>query len=140
MAVDIKILESLDLFADLGSESLARFADCMNRVKVTEGEKLTQMGNFASDFFVILEGNFMIYFENDRALTLHERGEVMGWSTLTTPFQYVGTVVALSKGETLTLAGSDFLDIIRQDASVGDNIMKKLNKTISKRTAILRMA
>ena len=139
MSVDIKLLESLELFGDLGSEPLARFADCMNRVNVTEGEKLTQMGNFAGAFFVILKGNFMVYFENDRALTLHEPGEVMGWSTLMTPFQYVGTALALSEGDVLRLDGSDFLDIIRQDAAVGDKIMKKLNQTISKRTALLRM-
>jgi CRP-like cAMP-binding protein len=139
MPVDITLLESLEFFADLDREYLGRFAASMNCLKVTEGETLTRMGDVAGAFFIVLDGNFMICFKNDRAVTIHEKGEIVGWSAAVAPFQYTGTTVALTEGEVLALDDADFLDMIRQDSGLGDVMMKKLGPTISTRASIFKM-
>ncbi|VEN75075.1 conserved hypothetical protein [Candidatus Desulfarcum epimagneticum] len=139
MAVDITLLESLEFFAGLDREDLDRFAVSMNRVKVAEGESLTRTGDVAGAFFIVLNGNFMIHFKNGRAVTIHEKGEVIGWSAAVAPFRYTGATVALTEGEVLALDDADFLDMIRQDSGLGDVMMKKLEPTISTRASIFKM-
>ncbi len=136
MPVDVKLLESLELFADLGNGALTKFASRMNRLKVMEGEELIRMENVASALFVVLKGNFMIYFKNNRAITIHKRGETLNWSAAA-PFKCAGAALALTKGEVLSLEEADFSTIVRQGSDAGDKLMKRLDKTIAKRSAVL---
>jgi CRP-like cAMP-binding protein len=75
----------------------------------------------------------MLYFKEGRAMTLHKEGDIMGWSTIVTPFQYKGTAVALTDGEVLSMSGQEFLQLIQGNSSIGDKIMKKINKIIAER-------
>ncbi len=133
MPIDANILESLDLFVDLKPDELEQIAPLMNDFKVTEGEVLTRRGDPAHTFFIILSGNFMVYFKKDRAFTLHKKGEVIGWSTVVTPFRYTGTAVALTEGEVLSMEGEEFLRLIQSNAALGDKIMKKINMVVAER-------
>jgi len=135
MPIDVKSLESLELFADLGNEALARFASCMDLIKVMEGEELIRKGNLTNTLFVVLKGNFMIRFRENRAVTIHKRGETISWSERSTPSQNIVMAVALTRGEVLSFEGAYFSNIVRQDSDVGARIMKRLDKIISKRSA-----
>ena len=133
MPTDIQTLKSLDLFGELTSEELNQIAPIIHPVKVSEGELLTQRGEPATAFYVVLKGNFIISFKDGRAFTLHERGDIIGWSTIVTPFRYTGTAVALTDGEALTLQGDDFLQVIQGESSIGDKIINKINPIIAER-------
>ncbi len=133
MPTDIGTLRSLDLFSEFTEEELKALSPLIHRVRVTEGEILTQRGEPATNFYIVLSGNFMIAFNNERAFTLHRRGDIIGWSTIVTPFRYTGNAVALTQGDALVLRGDEFLRLIQADSVIGDKIMNKINPIIAER-------
>ncbi len=133
MPTDIDTLRSLDLFSELGDTELETVAALFHPLWVKEGEILIRRGETASAFFIVMEGNFMISFKEGRAITLHRKGDVIGWSAVVTPFRYTGTAVALTDGRVLTMAGDEFSRLIQSDAALGDKIMNKLNPIIAER-------
>ena len=133
MSTDIQTLKSLDLFADLNFGELEKIASLMHLMKVAEGEVLTRKGESARTFFIVLSGNFMLSFKKQRSFTLHNKGNIIGWSTVVTPFQYRGTAIALTDGLVLSMPGQEFLRLIQSDSALGDKIMRKINKIVSER-------
>ena len=133
MAVNPKILYDMPIFRDMDADALGKISSLMNYMKIQEGELLTQKGQNAHTFYVVLSGNFMISFNEDRALTLHERGQIIGWSSVVTPFRYTGTSVALTRGEVLCLSAASFRELLMGDARISEMLMKKINPIISKR-------
>ena len=123
-------LGTLGLFATLSSEELEQVQALIQRQNVVESEVLVQKGAPAVTLFINLSGNFMISFDEDRAITLHQKGDLMGWSAVFTPFRYKGTIVALTDGQILTLPSEDFLRLILSNSALGDKVMKKINKDV----------
>jgi len=133
MSTDIQTLKSLDLFADLNFGELEQIASLMHLMKVTEGEVLTRKGEPARTFFIILSGNFMLSFNEERSFTVHNKGNIIGLSTVVTPFRYTGTAVALTDGLVLLMQGQEFLRLIQSNSALGDKIMRKINNIVSER-------
>jgi CRP-like cAMP-binding protein len=133
MAVNPKTLYDMPLFGDMDADALAKISSLMTYTKVQEGELLTQRGQAAHTFYVILSGNFLISFTENRAFTLHEKGQIMGWSSVVTPFRYTGTAVALTRGEVLCLSSDAFRELLIGDARISELLMKKLNIIVSER-------
>ena len=133
MAVNPKTLYDIPLFGDMDADALGKISLLMNYMKVQEGELLTQKGQGAHTFYVIMSGNFLISFNEDRAFTLHEKGQIMGWSSVVTPFRYTGTAVALTHGEVLCLSAEAFRELLRGDARISDLLMKKIYAIFSER-------
>ena len=133
MSTDIQTLKSLDLFADLNFGELEQIAPLMHLMKVTEGEVLTRKGEPARTFFIILSGNFMLSFKEERSFTLHNKGNIIGLSTVVTPFRYTATAVALTDGLVLLMQGQEFLRLVQSNSALGDKIMRKINEIVSER-------
>ncbi len=137
MPTDTQTLKSLALFAELTHEEREQLAPLMHPMKVAEGELLTRSGDTANTFYVTLSGNFMLCFKDDRAVTLHNKGDIMGWSTVVTPFQYRGTSMALTDGEVLSMSGQEFLRLIQENAVLSEKIMKKINTVVKERMPLV---
>ena len=133
MAVNPKTLYDMHIFQDMDADALGKISSLMNYMKVQEGELLTQNGQNAHTFYVTLSGNFMLSFNEDRAFTLHERGQIIGWSSVVTPFRYTATAVALTRGEVLSLSAASFRELLMGDARISEILMKKINPIISER-------
>jgi CRP-like cAMP-binding protein len=133
MPTDIQTLESLELFKEFSAEDLEEIAEIMNPISVKEGELLTKRDDTAHTFYITLSGNFMIHFKEGRAFTLHGGGNIIGMSTVLTPFNYRGTTVALTDGEVLAMPGSRFLELVQSNSSIGEHLMHKLNDIIAER-------
>ncbi|MFH1581881.1 MAG: hypothetical protein ABIC39_07435, partial [Pseudomonadota bacterium] len=67
MPVDINIIDSLNLFEDLSHAELKEIASLMSRIRVTEGEAITRQGDLAHTIFIVLSGNFMVFFKDGRS-------------------------------------------------------------------------
>ena len=132
--IDNKLLKSLELFTNLTSPELEIIGPLIHPMKINEGEEFITRGRPAKTLYIILSGNYMVYFKNGTAFTLHYKGDIVGWTTVVTPFRYVGTVVALTEGEVLTLSGLDFRNIILENAELGEKIMKKIHVIMTQRT------
>ncbi len=133
MPTDTITLESIDLFDALKPEELKQVQSIACPVQVDEAEILTRIDAPSRTFFIILSGNFMISFKGGRAITLHDKGKIMGWSTVFTPFRYKGTTIALTEGEVLSIPGDKLLNLIQSNAALGNKIMKKINTIASER-------
>jgi len=131
----VEELQQLDIFKELSYSEAAQIHAISKTSRVNEGESLFEMGNPAHTFFVILSGDYMIYFCDDTAFTLHQPGDITGWSTVVRPYQYTGTAVALTDGEVLTFDGSELLRLVQGDASLGDKIMAKVYANVGERIA-----
>jgi len=131
-------LGALGLFATLNSEELEQVQALIQRQNVVESEVLVQKGAPAVTLFINLSGNFMISFDEDRAITLHQKGDLMGWSAVFTPFRYKGTIVALTDGQILTLPSEEFLRLILSNAALGDKVMKKINQVAAERMSFVK--
>lgn len=131
-------LGSLSLFAKFNAEELEHIQALIQHQKVVEAEVLVQKGAPAVTFFINLSGNFMISFDEGRAITLHQKGDIMGWSAVFTPFRYKGTIMALTNGEVLTIPSEDFLRLILNNAALGDKVMKKINQVAAERMSFVK--
>jgi CRP-like cAMP-binding protein len=133
MSTDVTTLKEIDFFAEIELPDLQQVADRLHPMSVVEGEVLTRRGDLAHTFFIVLEGQFMIYFKQGRALTLHHRGEVIGWSTMVSPFTYTGTAVALTDAMVLSAPGDEMLRLIQANAALGEKIMAKVRAIAAQR-------
>ncbi len=75
----------------------------------------------------------MVFFKDGRSYTLHNKGDVIGLSTVVIPFYYTGTAVALSDGVVLSMPGQELLRLIESNPALSDKIMKKINQIVSAR-------
>lgn len=133
MSVEIEKIQDLNLFQSLGEEEIEHIAALMTPLSVDEGEELARAETPARNFFIILSGNFMVSFKNGRAITLHKKGQIMGWSTLISPFYYTGTMTALTKGEVLSIYVNDLMDLIQSSTEFGHKIMEVVHQIMQER-------
>jgi len=129
----VEELQQLDLFKELSYSEAAKVHAICETNRVNEGEKLFEMGNPAHTFFVILSGDYMVYFCDGTAYTLHQRGEITGWSTVVRPYHYTGTAVALTSGQVLAFDGNELLRLVQGDSALGDKIMGKVYANVGER-------
>ena len=138
MPNNVDTLGSLSLFEKLTAEELEQVQALIQRQRVVESQVLVKKGDPAASLFINWSGNFMISFDEVRAITLHQKGDIMGWSAVFTPFRYKGTIVALTDGEVLALPGEDFLRLLLNNAALGDKIMKTINQVASERMSFVK--
>ncbi len=134
MPTDTSTLETLEIFEELNLDEMAQIGSLFHSMRVNEGEVLTRRGETAHTFYIVLSGNYMVYFKGGKAFTLHDRGDLIGVATIITPFRYRGTTVALTDGEVLAMAGDKFLALIQSNAALGDKLMNKINAVIHQRS------
>jgi CRP-like cAMP-binding protein len=137
MAVEPNMLRNIPLFEDMDEETRYKLSRLMNHILIQEGDVLTQQDEVAHSFYVILAGNYMVYFKNGRALTLHERGQIIGWSSIVTPFKYTASAVALTRGEALSMSSADFRQLLQEDNRISEKMMLKISAIISKRMPLI---
>ncbi|MDD2388470.1 MAG: cyclic nucleotide-binding domain-containing protein [Desulfobacterales bacterium] len=130
MAVDVNILKSISIFDDICSSNLHKLSSLIYPVKVSEEEVLIRKKNPAHSLYIIMSGNFMVSFKDGRGYTLHDRGDIIGWSSFITPFKYKGTSVALTDGEVLSIHSRKLQGLIQENAELATQFLEKINSII----------
>lgn len=138
MHLDLQNIQEINLFKDLSHEELDKILPILHPVKVFEGERLIREGDTPQMFYIIISGNYMIYFKDGRAFTLHNKGAMLGWSTVAGPFTYHESVVALTDGEALTIPVEEFLELMQGDSDLGSKITKKVTEIVHQRIAFIK--
>lgn len=136
--IDIRELQSIEIFQDLDSSELEEIVAIMTPMQIHECEQLTRQGEPAHTFFVVISGNFMLYLKDGRAMTLHGKGQVIGWSTAVTPFLYAITAIALTDGEVMAIEGQELLRVVQGDSALGDKLMGRINDAVAERIAFIQ--
>ena len=138
MYLDFQNIQEIDLFKDLSPEEFEKIIPSIHPLKIFEGERLIREGDTPQMFYIIISGNYMIYFKDGRAFTLHNKGAMLGWSTVAGPFTYHESVVALTDGEVLTLPVEEFLHLMQGDSELGSKITKKVTEIVRQRKAFVK--
>ena len=79
----------------------------------------------------------MVSYKDDRAIFLHNKGDMVGLSVGVVPSVYKGTAVALTDGELLSISRQDLVDLIHGHNEMGDKILKQMNTVSVDRAAIV---
>ncbi len=133
MITNIEKIKTINLFCDLKKEDMEQIVSLMETNKVYEGEIFMQRGEPASTFYVVLSGNYMIHFKEGQSFTLHEYGNIIGWSSVITPFLSTATGTALTDGELLCIPGKKLHDLLEKNPDMHYIFMKKINKIIAEK-------
>ncbi len=133
-----QLLKKMGLFKELAPKELEQISSIIHPSTVVEGETVIRRGAPAQIFYIVISGDYLVYFKNGRSFTLHYKGDIFGYTTVVTPFKYSGTVVALTDGEVLTISGQDFLRLIQGNSSLGEKIMKTIYQTMSERLPFVK--
>lgn len=138
MHLDPQNIHEIDLFRELSSNELEKILPIIHPVKIIEGERLIREGSSSQLFYVIISGNYLIYFKDGRAFTLHDKGDMIGWSTIASPFTYHESAVALTDGEALMIPLEEFLYLVQSDSDLGSKITQKVLDTVRQRKAFVK--
>lgn len=137
MPVDFQVIEPLDLFQGLKLEEVEEVAALLNHKDVKAGEVIIRKGTPALTFYIILSGAFEVSSDTGLSITVDQKGEIMGWSTVVAPFEYTGTVKALENGNLLYISSQDFVQLIQSNNELGEKLMKKIQVVATERRRIL---
>ena len=138
MTKEIEILASIAFFSDLQANQLASIAPLVHPLQVTPGEVLARRDDPAKTIYIIISGFYMVYYAKNKSITLHHRGDIMGWAALVPPHHYKGTAIAITAGEVLTLEGVDFLNLIHTQPVMGEKIMRRINRIQKERSPLIK--
>jgi len=134
--MDAKKLQKLELFSDLNHSEAEGLAAIAQKSRVMEGETLCRRGDTSSNFYIILSGNFMMVFNKGKAITLHERGQIAGWATLS-PFRYKNTTISLTDGEVISIDGSELMRLVQGNSVYGE-LLNKIHSILSETAPLLK--
>lgn len=138
MHLDLQNITELDIFKELSPDEVEMLLPIVHPVKIFEGERLIREGDVAQIFYVVISGNYLIYFKDGRAFTLNRKGDIIGWSTIASPFTYHENAVALTDGEALTIPLEDFLHLIQSNSNLSNKLTQKVAEIIRQRKAFIR--
>jgi CRP-like cAMP-binding protein len=138
MHLDFQNIQQIDIFKDLTPEELDQVLAIIHPARVFEGERLIREGDTAQMFYIIISGNYMISFKDGKAFTLHTKGDMIGWSSVASPFTYHESAVALTDGEVLTMPVEEFLHLMQEHSDLGSKITKKVTETVRQRITFIK--
>lgn len=133
-------LRKYDIFLDLEPNELTALARIADLVHASEGETIIEEGQPARTFYVMDQGNLLVAFKDGRALTLHGRGEVVGWSAIIHPTHYTGDVICLTDCTFISFTGSELLRLIQSNVAMGTKIMRMVSERVANRIPFLAEA
>lgn len=138
MHLDLQHITEIDIFRDLSSDEVESILPMIHPVKIFEGERLIREGDTSQIFYIVLSGNYLVYFKDGRAFTLNRKGDIIGWTTIASPFTYQESAVALTDGEALTIPVEEFLDLIQSNSKLSNKLTQKVMEIIRHRKAFIR--
>jgi len=133
MPVDVNVLKTISIFEDICEANLHKLSSIICPLRVCEEEMLTRRGIPATNLYIVTSGNFMAFFKGGQSVTLHNKGDVIGWSSIITPFRYKGSSVALTDGEVLCIPSRKLLRLVRENSELATKLIQKINTVIQNR-------
>jgi CRP-like cAMP-binding protein len=137
MYADHKTIEGIDLFDGLSSEEQDDILAVIYSMRVLEGEQVTREGDPAQNFYIVLSGSFMLHVDDGRALTIRERGGIMGISSVIGPVGHRISVTALTDGAVLVIPGDDLQRLIALHSGLGQKIISRINEDLQIRRVLM---
>src|SRR5712691_9050712 len=133
----LDLLRSMDLFAELADDELARIARLLKERKVSENEEIFAQGETGDGLYVILQGRVRIattdHFGRERVLAFYGPGEFFGVMAVLTGAPRSASASASSDVRLLQLRKDDFDTLLA--TSVG--VMRGMLRVVVERQAAM---
>lgn len=126
--MDAEGLKSVPLFSSLSEDARREFAVWVNEMKVSEGKRLVEEGDYAYDLFVIEDGEAEVTRDGDHVADLGP-GDFFGEMGVLSKGQRNATVEAKSNMRLLTLSHWD-VERLRKKAP---DVLDQLGQAIEER-------
>src|SRR5690242_19826618 len=108
------ILAKHPLFSELDAQYLATIVGCAKNVRFKEGDFILREGRQADIFYLIRTGKVAVDINVPHlgAITIHtvETGEVLGWSSLISPYRWHFDAQALEDTRAIAIDGKCLRD------------------------------
>jgi len=126
MKTIIESFKNNSIFDEFTTDELWQIAGEMRKEIYVSGEKLYETDMPSQKIYILVEGHFMIHFDNGMAFTLTNPGDIIGTEPFLEKQSYLTTCTCLSKkGFCGILSGKKLFDIEKNFPT----IKSKLNST-----------
>ncbi len=127
--MDVSQLKTVDLFAEVPEEALAKIAPFTKVDEFADGRDVVKEGGFANDFYVITDGTAKVEREGDHLADLGP-GDVFGEQALLEKQQRSATVTATS---TLRVIKIEHWELSRMKKAMPE-VVEQLQQTVAERS------
>ena len=130
-------------FAGLDDDAMELVVGCARNVHFRAGEVLFRTGEPADTFYVIREGRVGLDVHDPRRGSLQIAslgdGEVVGWSWLVPPYQWMFDAHAVTPVRAVALDGACLRDKCQSDCALGYALMQRVAHVMYERLQDARM-
>jgi signal transduction histidine kinase len=142
--VTIEQLQRSDIFGKLSANDMADIASLFREVSFAENEIAFDEGALADQLMIVVEGKLVLEkkiqlgkrnTQRTRTATIGyvEAGQAAGWSSLTSPYIYTSTAIAIEPTRVLAAASSQLRDYLERNPIVGFKVMSVVAAWIGSR-------
>jgi cAMP-dependent protein kinase regulator len=125
--MDERRLASIDLFSSLSKRERTEIANRADEIDVEEGRHLVREGEFAYEFFVIVEGSAEVLRGGEHVAELGP-GDFLGEMGIVTQAPRNASVVARSPVRVLVMSEQDFRGVARAFPAVAEQIREAVRE------------
>jgi CRP-like cAMP-binding protein len=141
---DIKeLIASHRFFTHLKPEYIEAMAECASLKTYKTGDALGREGATSEFFFALLEGRVAIesYQPGHDPVTLQtiHGGEIVGWSWLFPPYEWVFDAKAISDVRSIAFDTSSLREICEKNPALGFELMKRFAQVMTMRLKATRL-
>lgn len=135
----IECLQTSDLFAGLGDETLARIAALCQTEFYQAGAVIFSEGDPADKLYVLIEGIVTIRIQpapggkSFVVQPIEKKAGVFGWSGLADPSIYTASAVCATDARVIAIDGEKLMALLEESPSAGLVVMKRLVTIIGTR-------
>ena len=123
---------------DLEDSYIYKIISISNIVTVSKGEILIKMGEYASKFYLLMNGLVEVKYE-DISIQFIESGEVVGWSFLIYPYKWNFDVIVVKDSILISIDADKFKDLLNNDKVFEGIIYKKFFIIVANRLKNTRL-
>lgn len=124
-------------FRDLPSDYVASIAGCAKNVTFRQGEFIFRSGTDADAFYIVRHGKIAIEAPGPKAeprrIQTIDEGEILGWSWLFPPYQWMFDARALALTRAVSIDGRCLREKCEEDHSFGYELMKRFSALVGDR-------
>ncbi len=125
MSQKTEVLNKVDVFKFLDDSAKKSLESILEKRVVFEGEELAKEGESALSFFILISGRVMLSTKEEKAVVLKKSGDFIGFELISSKGIYNATLKSLADGEVLLLDSSRFLEMIKEDSLMAENIVSE---------------
>lgn len=140
--VPTDLLKEYQFFNGFSEAQLAKLAAIAVEETYEAGSQMYRKGDPAKNFYVVEEGKVVMVMDSymgphrppmQVTVDIVAKGEVMGWSAVVEPHQYIFGALCIDKSTLVAFEGTKLRQLMEEDPSLGFRIMQEMAKVIASR-------